>query len=258
MKICLFYKSDKIDLDYVSTLEKKIVDYGFELVNENPDVVIYIGGDGSFLRAIHHYVHLLDQVSFVGLCKGHLGFFYSYQNDEIDQLLSDLDSCNYSEASYRLIEAQVDQENLYAVNEIRIESPFHTLISDVFVNDEYLETFRGNGLVVCSSIGSSAYNKSLGGAVISPNLEALELSEIAPINNRVYKSLHSSMVFNDKTKITLKTKTENILIGFDELVSKTNSASEIELRLSEKRAHVLYKKGYSYISLINSTFIGDK
>lgn len=258
MKIALFYKKDKIDNFTISSIEEKVLEYGFDLVDSHPDVVLYIGGDGSFLRAVHHYVNILEDVKFIGLCKGHLGFFYSYDVEEIDQLLTDLNSFNIQEQSYRLLEAQIGDEHLFAINEIRIESPFHSLVSDVEVNGEYLETFRGNGLVVCSSIGSSAYNKSLGGAVISPPLEVLQLSEIAPINNRIYKSLHSSFVLNDKSVITLKTKSDNILIGFDELVSETNFASEIKFTLSNKRVYVLYKKDYSYVSLIKNTFIGDK
>ena len=258
MKIALFYKKDKADLISIDAISDKISKAGFELVKEHPDVVLYIGGDGSFLRAVHHFSDEIEKVKFIGLCKGHLGFFYSYKEDELGQLLDDLKSNSFKEQSYRLIEADLGSEKLYAVNEIRIESPFHTLISDVYINDEYLETFRGNGLVVCSSIGSSAYNKSLGGAVINPSLDVLELTEIAPINNRVYKSLHSSLVVDDKSPITLKTKTENILIGFDELVSETNFAKEIKFVLSNRRVTVLYKKNYSYTSLIKSTFTGDK
>lgn len=257
MKIALFYKKDKTDSKFISFVESKVLEHGFELVNSQPDIVLYVGGDGSFLRAVHQYVNQLEKVQFIGLCTGHLGFFYSYQQDEIDQLLEDIKTSSLKKQQYRLLEASIGLERLYAINEIRIESPFHALISDVEINGEYLETFRGNGLVVCSSIGSSAYNKSLGGAVSSPSLEVMQLSEIAPINNRVYKSLHSSLVLDDTNVITLKTKTENILIGFDELVSDTKFASEIAFRLSNKKATVLYKKDYSYISLIRETFTGE-
>ena len=258
MKISLFYKKDKISPQDLSIIADRTREHGFELVESNPDVVIYVGGDGSFLRAVHQYFNELENVKFIGLCRGHLGFFYSYQFSELDELLNDLANGELKSQTYRLIEADIGEERLYAVNEIRIESPFHTLISDVEVNGDYLETYRGNGLVVCSAIGSSAYNKSLGGAVISPSLDALELSEIAPINNRVYNSLHSSLVLDDKSVITLKTKTENILIGYDELVSKTNFASEIRFTLSNKKVTVLYKKDYSHTTLVNQTFVGDK
>ena len=154
--------------------------------------------------------------------------------------------------------AKVEDEVIYAINEIRIESPFHTLISDVYINDELLETFRGNGLVVSTSLGSTAYNKSLGGAVIYPSISSMELSEIAPINNTVYHSLHSSLIIDKDSEIVLKTKTDNILLGYDHLNKNVKLASSISLRLSNKVVVLLRNKDYSYTKLLKSKFVGDK
>ena len=258
MKIALSYKTEKINSGFLEELKGKVLSHGFELEQNNPDVVLYIGGDGTFLRTVHQYLPIIDKVKFIGLCKGHLGFFYSYDDNELDQLLSDLSSGTCKEEAHHLIKAQVDDEVLYAVNEIRIESPFHTLISEVSVNNDYLETFRGNGLVVSTSLGSTAYNKSLGGAVFVPQIASLELSEIAPINNTVYNSLHSSLIVDKESEIVLKTKTEKILVGYDHLTKEIKLASEIKLKLSDKKVVLLRKKDYSYIKLLNEKFVGDK
>ena len=255
MKISLFYKKGKIAAEYISNLEDIATKKGFEIDNEQPEVVIFIGGDGTFLEAVQHYIDSLESISFIGLCKGHLGFFYSYNENEFEELLSDLKKVDCKSNTYRLLKATFEDKEIYAVNEIRIESPFHSLISDVLVNEEYLETFRGNGLAVCSSIGSSAYNKSLGGALVSPSLEAIELSEIAPINNRVYRSLKSSFIVDGGSEIILKPHTNNFLIGYDHLVSEKNNAKEIRLSLSNKSACLLNRKGHTYVGLINKTFI---
>ena len=256
MKIALLFKEEKVDAKFISQIEESIKAHNHQLVTSNPDVVLFVGGDGTFLKAVHQYIDDIDRIKFVGLCTGHLGFFYGYEEDEIDCLLSDLANNKYKVVDYKLLEARVNNQSFYAVNEIRIESPFHSLISEVYVDDEFLETFRGNGLVVCSSIGSSAYNKSLFGAVVNPKLETLQLSEIAPINNVVYKSLHSSLVLPKDSKITLKTKTDNILIGYDQLVSDSHPACSVEFSLSNKKVSLIYKDDYSYTKLINSKFIG--
>ena len=258
MKIALFYKKDKLSNNIVETIKESIRKHGFELEDANPDVVLFVGGDGTFLRSVQFYINELDKIRFIGLCKGHLGFFYSYNEDELDALLSDLANNEVHEEQYRLLTASVDGESIFAVNEIRIESPFHSLISDVYVNDEFMETFRGNGLVVSSSIGSSAYNKSLGGAVVSPKMNTIQLTEIASINNTIYTSLHSSLVLEETSSISLKTKTENILVGYDYLTSETKFASEIRLSLSKKVVRILYKKDYSYTKLLNAKFVGNK
>lgn len=244
--------------EFISSIKEKVLSYGFELDDSHPDVVLFIGGDGTFLRSVHQYLNQLDKVSFIGLCKGHLGFFYSYDENELDSLLSDLKRGVCKKESHYLLKATVDNEEIYALNEIRIESPFHTLISDVYINDEFLETFRGNGLVVSTPLGSSAYNKSLGGAVIYPNISSMELSEIAPINNTVYTSLHSSLVVDKDSEIVLKTKTENILLGYDHLNKNIKLASSISLKLSNKKVELLRNSDYSYTKLLNSKFVGDK
>lgn len=258
MKIALSYKNEKISKEYVSLLKENIISYGFEYSESNPDVVLFIGGDGTFLRTVHKYLSQLDKLKFIGLCKGHLGFFYSYQEDELDSLFSDLKAGVCKEETHYLLKAKIDEEEIYALNEIRIESPFHTLISEVFVNDDYLETYRGNGLIVSTSLGSTAYNKSLGGAVIYPNIPSMELSEIAPINNTVYTSLHSSLVMDKNSGITLKTKTENILVGYDHLISEVKLASEIRIELSDKKVVLLHSPEYSYTKLLRSKFVGEK
>lgn len=63
------------------------------------------------------------------------------------------------------------------------------MAADVCLNDVLFESLRGDGLSVSTPTGSTAYNKSLGGAVLHPTIEALQLTEIASLNNRVYRTL---------------------------------------------------------------------
>lgn len=258
MKVALVFKSDKVNQDYISQIRERIISRGHILTDSKPEVVIFIGGDGTFLKAAHQYIDDVENIKFVGLCTGHLGFFFDYGQNDIDLLLDDLENNNLKIVKHRFLKAKVEEQVFYAVNEIRIESPFHSLISEVYIDNNYLETFRGNGLIVCSSIGSTAYNKSLSGAVVTPELDTLQLSEIAPINNVIYSSLHSPLVLSDKSKIVLKTKTDNILVGYDQFVSDSHSACSVEFSLSDKTISLLYKSDYSYIKLLNSKFIGKK
>ena len=257
MKIALYFKQNKLSDEQIAEYENKIVSYGFKLDHDNPDVVLFIGGDGTFLRAVHRYIDIVDKVKFIGLNKGHLGYFIGYNEDEIDLLLANLKSNKCHKESYRLLKASFSNSEIYAVNEIRIESPFQTLISEVEINGQKLETFRGNGLVVSSSLGSSAYNKSLSGAIVSPKLEALELTEIAPINNRIYHSLHSSLVLDSSSTITLKPKTSNIIVGYDELIKDDENYEYIKFSLSDKKVSLLYKEGFNYIRHLAETFTED-
>ena len=258
MKIGLFIRKDLIDNNFSNYLREKVLSYGFEIDNKEPDLVIFAGGDGTFLRAVHHYLDELDHIQFVGINKGSLGFYSSYAGEEVDALLKDLVNEETESNSFKLIEASTNNSLIYALNEIRIENPFHTLISEVYINNQYLETFRGNGLVVSSSMGSSAYNKSLGGAVILPNLEVLQLSEIAPINNKMYRPLLSSLVCDENSVITFKGDLSSVVLGFDhEIMEIDDNLNEINFSLSNKKVTILYKKGHSHISILNRAFINN-
>ena len=255
MKIALFYKENKIESAYIDDLTKKLTSHGFELDNKNPEVVLYVGGDGTFLRAVHQYIDMVEDVEFVGLKKGHLGFFTSYNEDEVDVLLQDLKANNIDSKSYRLVKATFANSVLYAVNEIRIESPFQTLISEVEINGSRLETFRGNGLVVASSLGSSAYNKSLGGSLVDHDLEVLQLTEIAPIANNVYRSLGSSLVLSKDKEITFSGSFHHVVVGYDYLNIQDKELESIKITNSDKKIKILYNKNYSFIKRIRKSFI---
>ena len=201
MKISIYSKekeNKEIILAKVAELVKK---YNHTIDNDNFDCILYIGGDGTFLRAVQENKDKLDKIFFIGIHNGKLGFFYDYTLEQLEEVFLDLENKDKYITEHRILQADLtlldgNKETLYAVNEIRIENPFHTLVSDVYVDGEKLETFSGNGLIVCSSLGSTAYNRSLGGALICPTIDTLQITEIAPIFNRTYCSIGSSLVLS--------------------------------------------------------------
>ena len=254
MKIGLFIKQELEETDIDTYLISKINEYGFDFDNDDPDVVIFVGGDGTFLRAVNEYLDNINNICFVGINEGTLGYYADYVIDEIDNLLTLIASEDYNVDSRQLIEAEIGLDKIYAVNEIRIENPFHTLISKVYIDDKYFESFRGNGLSICSSSGSSAYNKSLGGAVVSNKLQTLQLTEIAPINNRVYRSINSSIILSKEETITLEGNFQEVVLGYDFLTTSCNS-DKIVLKLSDKCVNIITNNDYSYVDKIHEKFI---
>lgn len=256
MKIALYIKESIEESEELSTLLiSKISEYNLEFDQENPDVVIVVGGDGTLLRAVHEYIDRAEDIAFVGIHQGTLGFTCDYRIDELDELFSSLAFNTYSKVNINLIEANINGHTIYAVNEIRIENPFHTLVSDIYVNGELLENFRGNGLVVSSSFGSSGYNKSLGGAVVSPSIKALQLKEIAPITNRVYQSFGSSLVLSEDNVISFKGCFNECVIGYDHLTMSAQNVNDISISVSNKSTNIIYKKDYTYCNQLKSAFI---
>ncbi|MEY8462028.1 NAD kinase [Streptococcus merionis] len=191
-----------------SQLFNALRDAGFILSSKHPDIVISIGGDGMLLSAFHKYEHLLDTVRFVGVHTGHLGFYTDYRDFEIDKLVENLKMDRGAKISYPVLRIVLQLKNgdkftYRALNEATVKRLSKTMVADVMINQVHFEQFRGDGLSVSTPTGSTAYNKSLGGAVLHPTIEALQLAEIASLNNRVYRTLGSSVVVPKKDKIAI-------------------------------------------------------
>ena len=151
-----------------------------EYNQENPDLVISVGGDGTMLLSVHQYLN--QNVNFVGVHTGTLGFFTDFQKDEVMELVEAIKSECYHLMPRNLLEVKVKhgkkEDTYFALNEMRIDYGYTTQVIDVYINDELLEVFRGNGLCVSTPSGSTAYNKSIGGAVIYPGTPLMQLTEV--------------------------------------------------------------------------------
>ena len=165
-----------------------------------PDIVLSIGGDGTMLQAIHRFSDMLETTAFVGVHTGDLGFYTDWKPEELDELLklivnSELDSAivRYPCAEMEL-KTDTETRTYRALNEFTVKGMEATLVASVHINDDPFEMFRGDGIVISTPTGSTAYNKSLGGAIIHPSLPSIQISEIASINNRVYRTLGSSLI----------------------------------------------------------------
>jgi len=259
MKVAIFVNEHKPIGDIDKIIIGEVVSHGLIIDNVNPDIVIFVGGDGTFLRAVHHYLPIIQSVKFVGVGAGNLGFFYDFHPDDVHQLFTLLEAHELKESSHHLLEGQVFTESgvetIHAVNEIRLENPFHTLICDVEINHETLETYRGNGLVVSSSLGSSAYNKSLGGSLIDHSLDLLELTEIATIQNNINRSLGAPLVVAGDSKITFNGNFKEALIGYDNVVIDQRNVLRLEVYRSNKVVRLLHSPDYQYIKSLRRSFI---
>ena len=246
------------DVDYYSNLLQDNLDI---VVNEKqPEFVIAVGGDGTFLRAVHQNLSLLNKCVFLGINTGSLGFFADYDIDELDDINSSINDISKRKVvTSSLLKGEITYEGkkkiIYAINEIKLENPFQTLICDVYINDDLLEVFRGTGLIVSSSIGSSGLSRSLGGALVDPALETLQLSEEASIQNNIYRSLASSLIIDKNGIITLKGNFEKVIVGYDYLYETLNNVTELKICLSHKKMKIAKKANHSYINTVEKSFI---
>lgn len=154
---------------------------------KNLQFVITLGGDGTILRAFHHYPHI--QAPILGINLGSLGFMADIPLNEIDSSLEELLNGHYTIQERIMLEGGFKKNTpCLAVNEIcfhRSQNP--TLIDlAIYVDDVYLNTFSADGIIIATPTGSTAYSLSAGGPIVTPELNAFILTPICPhtISNR--------------------------------------------------------------------------
>lgn len=242
----------------------KLKEANFILTPKNPDIVISIGGDGMLLSAFHKYEKLIDRVRFVGIHTGHLGFYTDYRDFEVDKLIENLKLDTGARVSYPILNIKVKLADgrvveARALNEATIKRLSKTMVADVIINNVPFERFRGDGISVSTPTGSTAYNKSLGGAVLHPTIEALQIAEVASLNNRVYRTLGSSIVVPKKDKIVIEPKhSDRYSIAVDNKTYVYDNIEKIEYQIDQHKIHFLATPSHtSFWNRVKDAFIGE-
>ncbi|MFM0773664.1 NAD kinase [Streptococcus suis] len=242
----------------------KLKQANFILTPKNPDIVISIGGDGMLLSAFHKYEKLIDRVRFVGIHTGHLGFYTDYRDFEVDKLIENLKLDNGARVSYPILNVKVKMADgrvveARALNEATIKRLSKTMVADIIINNVPFERFRGDGISVSTPTGSTAYNKSLGGAVLHPTIEALQIAEVASLNNRVYRTLGSSIVVPKKDKIVIEPKhSDRYSIAVDNKTYVYDNIDKIEYQIDQHKIHFVATPSHtSFWNRVKDAFIGE-
>ena len=108
MKIGIYFKKE--NAENAKIVEKEAIKQGFEIDNNNPDIIFSVGGDGTFLRAIHNYIDKLDSVLFLGIHSGSLGFFYDFTKEQVQMVLEKIKNNDFSIKEQRLLRGEVVSE----------------------------------------------------------------------------------------------------------------------------------------------------
>ena len=238
-RFSIVLRGDQLSQDLAATFVDKLKELPFVRDDEHPELVFTIGGDGTMLKAVHRYIDQIDTVRFIGIHTGKLGFYTDFTPEELEDLIDYLKGASYTESHFPLLEAEVCKgtwcSKFYALNEVTIINAVRTQHLDVYINDQWFESFQGTGLCVSTPSGSSAYNKSLGGALVHPSVHSFQLTEIASINNNVYRTISSPMIFPCDTKLTLKSRNFNqVILTIDHEHIQLDGYDEIYFRISDR------------------------
>src|SRR5699024_9795508 len=192
MKFTIVSRGDQRSNDIQTTMKQYLTDFDLIYDHKEPDLVISVGGDGTFLEAFHRYVHRLNETAFIGVHTGHLGFYADWLPNEVEKLIIEIAKTPFQVVEYPLLEVIIrprsggTEDRFLALNEATIKTVEGSVVFDVQIKGEHFETLRGDGLCISTPSGSTAFIKSLDDAHINPSINYILLTELTMLINSYY------------------------------------------------------------------------
>lgn len=262
-KVKLFVNNNEKSELVAKDLELELIKYGFQIVNRGYDLAISVGGDGSFLRMVRE-TKFNNKIFYIGVNSGTLGFLQDIDIENTIDFVRRLNSNNYKIEDIGIQETKVIAENkIYnydSLNEIVVRrKDLISLKIPIYVDDEFLENFSGDGVLVSTSTGSTAYNMSLGGSIIYNTLDTLSITPIAPLNNKVFRTLNCSVIVPSNKIISLVPIKENrdIFVQVDGVTHEINDVIKIETKIGNKSIKCLRMNDFHFIKVISNKVLSS-
>tara|TARA_Y100001954_G_scaffold192389_1_gene207046 strand:+ start:613 stop:1488 length:876 start_codon:yes stop_codon:yes gene_type:complete len=217
------------------------------------DFLFSIGGDGTLLRAVTYVRE--SNIPILGINTGRLGFISSISTDQIDDAVDHVLNGDYKIRSRTLLELETEN-NLFgttnfALNEVAIvkKDTSSMIRIDAFIDDEFLNSYWADGLLISTPTGSTGYSLSCGGPIILPGTKNVIIAPIAPHNLNV-----RPIIINEKSKIRLKVEDRDqlALVSLDSRSRAFNSSLELIIKKADFKINLIEPKDHSFITTIRT------
>ena len=223
----------------------------YETLKNKADFLFSIGGDGTLLKAVT-YVRESD-IPILGINTGRLGFISSISADQIDDAVTDILKGNYTINERTLLELITDKklfkDKNFALNEVAVskKDTSSMIRIDAFVDDEFLNTYWADGLVVSTPTGSTGYSLSCGGPIIMPGTNNIIITPNAPHNLNV-----RPIVIDDNSVIKLKVEDRDqlALVSLDSRSRAFGAETELTIKKAAFKTKLVQPQNNSFTKTI--------
>ena len=234
-------------------IEEKIKTY--TKIDETFDFVLAIGGDGTILES----AKLIGKMStpIIGLNKGRLGFLANSNTDDINQILSNIKLSKFQISERTIIKGIVNGIEYNALNEISVSRKNTTslITIETKLNEQFLNTYWADGLIVSTPTGSTGYSLSCGGPIIMPESKNLVLTPIAPHN----LNARPLVIPDDKEiSISIESREDQYFISIDSEIISASVNSEIVISKANQKLNMVEFDDNSFIKSLKDKLMWGK
>jgi NAD+ kinase len=222
-------------------------------LSEIPDLVLSVGGDGTFLDTmlkVRGY-----GIPIAGVNTGRMGFLANISEEEIGRSIDLLCEGEYQIIERSLVEIRkpaglFDLKSSTALNEVTIQKSDASMITiNVYVGDAYLNTYWADGLIVSTATGSTAYNLSVGGPILSPEDESIIISPISPHNLTIRPIILSG---ESNLRMTVEGRTKEYVATCDFRSKRLPFSEELCISRSPEKLKTVMLKGMDFYSTLRN------
>lgn len=221
--------------------------------SEEADLVLSVGGDGTFLETV---LQVKDMgIPIAGVNTGRMGFLANISADEISNSIDLLCKSEYEIIERCLLQIShprgiFDGNPSLALNEITIQKADLSMITiSVFIDETHLNTYWADGLIVSTATGSTAYNLSVGGPILSPDDESIIISPIAPHNLTIRPIILSG---EGKIRMVISGRSKEYLTTCDFRSKRMPFNEEIHIVRALAKIKTVMLKGNDFYSTLRN------
>ncbi|AOV07218.1 NAD kinase [Sporosarcina ureilytica] len=262
MNVYIYSKHDEESLRKKATVEEALTSKGFTTLenHEDANIIISLGSDGTFLQAVRKTDFRQDCLyAGISVTDDH-SLYCDFHYNNLSEMVQIIQHAELEVRRYPLIEVTIDEHKpFYCLNEFSIRSNIiRTFVLDVLINDKHFETFLGDGLIASTPTGSTAYNKSMNGAVVDPLLNCFQVTELASVNNNQYRTLGSSFILSGERSLKLRVHQDGNdfpIMAADNEALPVRKVENIDIVLSDKLIKTVKLKNNSFWEKVQRMFL---
>lgn len=240
----------EVIIDNISGGMIDVMGQPFDMMCENSDFLVTIGGDGTLISAVRRSYHY--QLPVLGIHAGKLGFLADIDFAELESFVIKMMEGEYRIDKRSILQATIVNQKgvneVYAFNDIVLTRPSIAKMIHVetYVDGQSFNTYYGDGVVVSTPTGSTAYNLSAGGPVLFPLSQVFALTPICP-----HSLTQRPMVFPGHFEIEMKTPDASALVIIDgqDLV-KISHKDTVNIKLASGVAHLIHRREFNYFEVL--------
>ncbi len=258
MKIVIFYTPKK---KYVEEVLQKIkesakkngfsaMEYsGDEVDLSEYDLAIAAGGDGTFLYAAS-LIHSFG-IPIMGINLGGLGFLTDIRKEEIKEVFKDIASRNYDIEERMMLHVKFGDKYDYALNDVVVSMEEGRMIEiEISINGDFITDLSGDGLIISTPTGSTAYSLASGGPILTPKTSGIIITPICP-----HTLTFRPLVIDNDSEISLVTKNKSWIICDGQRKEILNINEIINIKKSNQSLKVIRVKGKNYFQTLRDKLL---